>query len=246
MIHSEIPKLIGHRGLKAYAPENTLASIRKAHEFGLQWIEVDVMQTKDGKFVLFHDNTLRRTTNGRGSLHKKTYAQLQTLDAGSWFAPEFAQERIPLLSEALECIFNLGLRVNLELKPRRFKEKEFAQEFLEYLQQNWPPQVPPPLISSFSLRTLKYLKKFNCPYPLAWLLSRWKKRWQRRADEIECVSINLEHMLATLERVAEIKNTHRQVLVYTVNDPFVADKLFQMGVDAIFTDVGDKVLKKEL
>lgn len=233
----DIPRFIGHRGLKAYAPENTLASIRKAHELGLTWVELDVMRAKDGEFVIFHDKTLRRTTDGRGSLHRKTGDQLKLLDAGFWFSPKFLYERIPTLKEALTCIIGLGLHVNLELKPRLGHEKKFAEDFLKVMGQSWPQHLPPPLISSFSYRVLKYLSRFQCAYPLAWLLSKWKRRWQRRADELNCVSINLDYILATPDHINAIKQTGRTVLCYTINDLVTAERLFDMGVDGIFTDM---------
>ena len=84
-----IPRLIGHRGAAAAAPENTLASLRKAKELGASWVEFDVKLTRDGHPVLIHDERLERTTSGRGEVALTTLVELQKLDAGGWFAPAF-------------------------------------------------------------------------------------------------------------------------------------------------------------
>lgn len=95
---------VGHRGTVRFAPENTLAAFRKAIELGLDLIEIDVRQTKDGHLVIMHDPTVDRTTNGKGRVAEMTLAEIKALDAGSWFSPEFAGERVPTLDEALDLM----------------------------------------------------------------------------------------------------------------------------------------------
>ena len=104
-----IPRLIGHRGAAAAAPENTLASLRKAKELGASWVEFDVKLTRDGCPVLIHDERLERTTSGRGEVALTTLEELQKLDAGGWFAPAFRGERVPTLEAALALCAELGL-----------------------------------------------------------------------------------------------------------------------------------------
>jgi glycerophosphoryl diester phosphodiesterase len=95
---------IGHRGAARFAPENTLAGIQKALELGFEYIEMDLRSTQDGVPVLLHDTTVDRTTNGSGRIGELTYAEVARLDAGSWFDPAFAGERIPRLEEALQLL----------------------------------------------------------------------------------------------------------------------------------------------
>ena len=92
-----IPRVVGHRGAAGHAPENTLAGLRKAVELGATWVEFDVVLTGDGVPVLLHDDTLERTTNGRGSIAETALADVRSLDAGSWFSERFAGERVPTL-----------------------------------------------------------------------------------------------------------------------------------------------------
>lgn len=95
------PHVIGHRGAAGYAPENTMVSFERGIALRADAIELDIHPTKDGELVVIHDPTLERTTNGHGLVATHTLAQLQELDAGSWFHPSFKNERIPTLREVL-------------------------------------------------------------------------------------------------------------------------------------------------
>lgn len=97
------PYIVAHRGLLLHAPENTLANFRACLELRLGF-EFDVERTQDGHLVCIHDNTVDRTTNGKGKVNQMTLAQIQALDAGSWFGPEFAGERVPTIDQVLELI----------------------------------------------------------------------------------------------------------------------------------------------
>src|SRR3990167_3043170 len=92
------PITIAHRGASAVAPESTRAAINAEVRAGAAMIELDVQMTRDGRLVVFHDDRLERTTNGSGRLRATTYARLARLDAGTWFDPRFAGERILLAS----------------------------------------------------------------------------------------------------------------------------------------------------
>lgn len=95
------PRLIGHRGAAAKAPENTLASLRRALEDGADGLEFDLRATLDEVVVLLHDETLDRTTTGNGPLRSLPLAELRSLDAGGWFSPDFAGEKVPDLQQVL-------------------------------------------------------------------------------------------------------------------------------------------------
>jgi len=116
------PRLTGHRGAKVVAPENTLASFREAAEYGADCIEFDVWFCADGVPVIFHDNTLERTSDGVGRVADLDLAALKKLDAGGWFAPEFSGETIPTLPETIVLCRDLGLGINIEIKPNPGEE----------------------------------------------------------------------------------------------------------------------------
>jgi glycerophosphoryl diester phosphodiesterase len=115
---SQTIRIAGHRGHSAGAPENTLASFRRARELGGEGItcETDLALTRDGELVLIHDETVDRTTNGRGLVRAMTYSEIAELDAGQWFSREFTGERVPLLRDALVLARELGIVYQLELK----------------------------------------------------------------------------------------------------------------------------------
>ena len=104
-----------HRGNSSAAPENTIASIQAAVG-SANLTEMDVRVTKDGQLVLMHDGNLNRTTNGRGALRRKTLAELQTLDAGSWFSSEYAGEAIPTLEQSINAALTVGIEPLIERK----------------------------------------------------------------------------------------------------------------------------------
>ena len=114
----ETVRIAGHRGHSAGAPENTLAAFRWAHELGGDGItcETDLALTSDGEFVLIHDETVDRTTDGHGLVRNMTYSEIARLDAGRWFGEAFAGERIPRLRDALQLARELGIIYQLELK----------------------------------------------------------------------------------------------------------------------------------
>lgn len=111
--------IVGHRGVRALLPENTLISFQKAIDLGLNGIETDIHMTADGQLVLHHDATLERTTNGSGNIEEYSYKELRELDAGIKFSEEFSGQHIPRLEELLEIIDNPAFFLNVEMKDYR-------------------------------------------------------------------------------------------------------------------------------
>jgi glycerophosphoryl diester phosphodiesterase len=109
---------IAHRGCSSAAPENTMAAFQKAIELGVEGIELDVHQSKDGELVVIHDATLSRTTSGRGYVNDLNWSELQQLDAGSWFEVEYASERLPKLEDVLNLLKGRST-VFIEIKQGR-------------------------------------------------------------------------------------------------------------------------------
>ena len=97
-----LPRIIGHRGVKAIAPENTILSINEAIKHNLKWIEIDVKVSKDNVPFLLHDDLLDRTTSGTGHPHNYSIKYIQNLDAGTWFDPQLSYLHPPTLREVLD------------------------------------------------------------------------------------------------------------------------------------------------
>lgn len=237
-----IPPVIGHRGARAYAPENTLAGIYKAKALGVQWVEVDVMLTSCGEAILMHDTRLDRTTDGRGEVGKTPYSLIATLDAGAWFSEEFKGEPVPRFIDFIHCLKECQLGANIEIKPYPGKEKETARTVVEILHKHWPSILPPPLVSSFSLESMRVARQLDAQLLLGLLTYRWPRNWAALAKELNCFSVHAHYSRLNPKRVNLIKEAGYAALAYTVNEEERARRLFAMGVDAVFSDYPDKIL----
>lgn len=240
----KIPKVIGHRGAKAYAPENTLASIETAAELGVEWVELDVKLTKDGVPIIFHDEELDRTTSGTGLVAETNYEDLRDLDAGSWFGDSFSRVRIPTLEEAVDILLKHNLGLNLEIKPCPGREKETAEVALDHLSQYWDERDNL-LISSFQHVSLEAAMDLAPDWARGLLIGgdEMPENWKDLADYLDVKTINLGSRLVTRQVADEIMDLELPLLVYTVNDPVQARQLQKLGVDSFFSDNPDIILE---
>lgn len=236
-------KIIAHRGASGYAPENTLAAMRLAKVMGARAVEFDVRLTACGELVVFHDDVLHRTTNGKGVLREQKYHTLKILDAGLWYGRDFINERIPLLSEMLHCLIENELWPNIEIKCVEEDAEVIASKLLDILQNCWPSDLPPPLISSFSIKFLQAFKRLNTFYPLGLLLNRYNSNWLSDCQNLQCVSVHVEHSVLNEQWADEIKSSDYILLAYTVNEMQRANILCSIGVDAVFCDYPDMNIK---
>lgn len=118
------PSVVAHRGASAYAPENTLAAVDKAAQLGIRWVENDVQRTRDGELVVLHDESLQRTTDveevfpdrSPWKVRDFTAAEIARLDAGSWFAPDYAGARVPTLKQYVDRVEHNHQKLLVELK----------------------------------------------------------------------------------------------------------------------------------
>jgi len=231
-----LPPFIGHRGIKGYAPENTLAGLKKAYELGFQWVEFDVTLAKCSTSILVHDEFLERTTTGKGRVCDFPYTELETLDAGGFFSQDYRGEKIPTFSEYIKKLAEYGMSANVEIKPSTGLEEETAAQVVRIIQQQWPKTLPPPLVSSFSWAALKVARSLDPNLMLGYLMDNRQLFWQQRVKELNCVSVHFNYRIATKKFVQKIKALGCFALAYTVNDLAVAERLFAWGVDSIFTD----------
>lgn len=237
------PPVIAHRGASGYAPENTFLAFVKAVELGIKWVEFDVMPAACGEPIIFHDDELVRTTGHQGSVVDYPYSYLQTLDAGSWFHSRFSGERIPTLQDMLVYLHEVRMNANIEIKTQPEHEEQLVLRILEVMAPYWKSGQTY-LFSSFSISALKLLRQHAPTCLIGLLLDTWRDDWRQVADELQCVSINVNADIMTPDRVQAIKATNRAVLCYTVNSMERAEALFHWGVDAVFSDMPDKIVRR--
>ena len=230
----KLPTIIGHRGAAAYAPENTLEGIHTAADMDLEWVELDVKLTKDQVPVLFHDETLERTTNGGGKMAETDYEDLKQLEAGSWFGESFAGIQIPTLEEAVEVLIERELGFNLEIKPCPGRERETAEVALDILSQIWDDHDRL-LISSFSHVSLETALEMAEDWHRGLILPKdWPDNWAELAEYLQVSTININGNECAQDQVAAIRELGKPVLTYTINDPSQARILQSWGVDGSF------------
>lgn len=222
--------LIGHRGASTAAPENTRASILEAFRAGAHMVELDVQMTRDGRLVIMHDERLERTTNGAGRVSAMRYAQLTRLDAGSWFHPRFAGERILLASEALRVI-PPHRWINLELKAST-RPRPFIARVMSLLRRRGTPRRV--LISSFDAALLRPLCATRSWRAL--ICSRRPHASLVQAIRLGCRAWHPLHTLLTRPLIARAHAAGLRVHAWTVDDPVRARQLMRAGVDGLFTN----------
>ena len=231
------PWVIAHRGASGHAPENTMAAFRRAVELGARFIETDLQITRDGQLVVLHDHTLDRTTNGRGRVIDHTLADLKHLDAGSWFSPEFAGERIPTLQEVLSFANEADLVFYLEVKS----EAGWGVEHAVVHALRKAGEAARTVVLSFHASSLATVNRLD-PTLLTGLL--FEKPFDgiiERAIQVGARQLAPHGDLVTAELVERAHRESLQVVTWTVNEPERMRAALATGVDGIMTDYPDRL-----
>ena len=242
--------VIGHRGNRAHAPENTIESFAQAVALGADAIEFDIRVTADGIPVVHHDPTVMRTTNGLGEIERMTFAELRLLDAGSNFTKDSgktfpyrgAGHRIPSLDEVIEAFPSTPLLIEI-------KTPLAATGVLNAIRAHKAEERT--LVDSFSADALRVFEGTDIAFgastpdvarlmyevvlhrPITPLLFR-----------ALCIPISYRNIPLPVKRIARIAPEHGcRVHVWTVNDPAVAKRLWNSGVSGIITDDPQVMLK---
>ena len=224
----QLPKVIGHRGAAAYAPENTLASFQEARRRGATWVEIDVKLTADGVPIVMHDESLKRTMGVDRLVAETPRADLP---AG-----------VPTFEQAIACFAELGLGCNVEIKPCEGREVETAHVAVAALRRWWPASLPQPLLSSFKAASLVAAREAAPEFARAILLGKIEENWRARAEEVGAQGVNTNGIKLTAPHAVDIRKAGYALSVYTIDDGDVAKALVGMGVDCIITDAPDVIL----
>jgi len=225
--------VIGHRGARGHAPENTLLAMDTAIRMGAPWIEFDVQLHESGALLVFHDLTLDRTTDGHGLLAEQPLGMLRALDAGQG-------QEIPTLEEVLDLV-EQQVGVNIELKTAGGTGEAVAGVIRNYLNAGWPPEKF--LVSSFHLPGLWEFKQLAPEIPIGALICGVPLDWAACAVELGASVLSLSSEFVDPRLIEDAHQHGIQVYVYTVNDPDELRALRRLGVDGVFSDFPDIALR---
>lgn len=230
-----------HRGATEFAPENTLPAFAKAIQLGAKGTELDVQRTRDGELVVIHDETVNRTSNGRGAVVNLTLDELRTLDFSNGYA-EHAGVQIPTLREVLTLFAPTSMRVNIELKDSVEFYPGMGLEVADLVDElGMAEQV---LYSSFNHTSLAGLRG-RVPAAQLGLLYEgvlyepWAYATSFGAGAIHPSGYSLRYP----DLVHDCHEAGIVVNTWTVNDPQHIVAMAEMGIDAIITDFPDRGLK---
>lgn len=231
-------RIYAHRGASYYAPENTMAAFELAGSMGADGMELDVQLTKDGALIVLHDDTLDRTTNGKGYAMDWLFEDLRRLDAGSFYSKEYAGERIPTLEEVLRYLKTTDMRLNIEIKtwPPRYR-KALAEATAACIKRMEVEDRI--LISSFDHRALVDFRSCNREVPMGILYSEYL---YRPAEYVHSVGADAIHPWFINLDADTVRHCHENgvaVNTWTVDEPEDFRRLEAMGVDIIISDKPD-------
>jgi glycerophosphoryl diester phosphodiesterase len=225
-----------HRGASAVAPENTLAAFRAAAEQGAKWVELDVALLADGTLVVIHDVTVDRTSSGTGSLGSLNRADLEQLDAGSWFGSGFAGERIPTLEETLKVLGELGLNANVEIKQHEHHRS--LEQLTNAVQAALRTRAAHTqiMISSFDAQALAAMHRLEPELEMAMLWSQVPADWQMQLEAIPAKTIHLHYKSLSIGLLEEASKLGIKVRAWTVNEPAILLSFWPAGLTGVITD----------
>lgn len=223
--------VFAHRGASVFAPENTRASFKKALELGAKHFEFDVQITADNEYVIFHDYTLEKTSNGKGLLRNKTMYQLKNLDIGYWYSEEFRGEQIITLQELIDFLPNDSF-LNIELKRDKNDKRFFGESFLEIIK----PIKNRVLISSFDWELLKHLNTIELNIPFGILIDKYYSNFLNDIQNLPFIPYSINPNFKIIDE--NFMNTLKEykIIAYTVNDLKTAVYLKSLGVFGIFSN----------
>ena len=233
---------IGHRGAAGYEPENTLVSFQKAIELGADMIELDVHVCKSGELVVIHDDTLERTTNGKGKVSDMALAELKELYAGKG-------QRIPTLDEVLDLV-DRRVRINIELKGKK-TALPVAQTVMLRTEEGWEQNHF--LVSSSDYDELRRFRIFDPFSRIGLIIGKLPGALHRLnlfdpfrlALELKCYSMHPRVNFAGRRFIETAHRSGLKVFPWTINSPAEARRLGKLGVDGIFSDYPDRLIFSE-
>lgn len=229
--------VIAHRGASFYAPENTYVSFDRALAMGAKHLELDVHMSADGKLVVIHDAKLDRTTNGSGMVGEKTLVELLSLDAGSWFGPEFTGERIPVLEDLMRRYRNRA-HLHIEIKGGGQATVEEVGKLVRELEM--ADQVT---VTSFSMDRIEEMRKGFPEIKTGILVREVTEPVMEKAKALGIAQICPRADQITPELVKALKERGFGVRAWGVRNEALMENVIHSGADGMTVDFPDKALK---
>lgn len=229
-------EIIAHRGYSARAPENTLAALDAAISAGADAVEFDIQTGGDGIPVLLHDAMLGRTTNGVGPARRRTLSQLQALDAGTWFGPDFAGEKIPSLAEAFEHLASRVGRIYAEVKG--FRELDDVEGMVHIAEA--AGALPRTVFISMNWALLDRMRTTRPGLAIGYIVddaAQVDEAIERAGGDADAmIDFDAKLLMANPSTAQRAQAEGIDLAVWTVDDPEEATLLRDMGVHRITTN----------
>ncbi len=232
----------GHRGASAYAPENTLPAFRLAVEMGADGIECDIHLTRDGHFVVCHDHTVDRTSDGKGEISDMTLDEIKALDFGAKFDARFAGTKAPTLEEMLDVVKDMKV-INIEIK--RFEHEMGLDAALDMLYRIISERklIKNTIVSSFDKLALKRLKQLHGDIYTCLLYDKMQ-RPAMTAAKLGCSAIHPHFGYLKRRTVNGAHEKGLKVNCWTANTENEIDSMIKLGCDGIITNYPDVAIKR--
>ena len=227
------PLIIGHRGARGHVAENTLPSIQKALDLGVDGVEIDIFKCASGELVVFHDTTLDALTNTQGYIEQFSLDSLRKVNVLGGY-------QIPTLKEVLDLIDG-KIFLNIELKGGQtaLLTQKLLQYYFKKPESTWSPDKI--LISSFNWEELKQFYKVNSEIPIAILTEDDPLDAITIGKQLKAVAINPHYKTLNQSLVQKLKQEGFAVYPWTVNESEAIDEMKKLRVDGIITDYPERI-----
>ena len=219
--------IIGHRGAISYKPENTISSIKQLKEINCDWIEADVVLTKDKYPIMFHDKSLDRLTKSKGLIRDYNYDEIKDLNINN------TNEKIPLLKDFIDKCCELSINIFLELKAYNNDEIILVNKVVEIIRNIKKIQIIP---CSYSLKILEHLSKIYMYKNISYIVDKIPDMWYEYIKKYKCYSININYK--PNNNIEDIKKLKEKINVYchVINKKEDIEELKELGINGIITD----------
>lgn len=226
--------VIAHRGASGHAPENTMASFRRALDMGAKAIELDVHQTLDHQLVVAHDDDLKRCGRDKRRLKSLHWEEAAVLDVGSWFDKRFALERLPRLDDVYDLLPR-SVELHVEIKHGSRVYPGIEERVVDLIHKRGVRERT--VVSSFDHEALYSVRSLDESVRIGYLLGLTTLKTafvEMKALAAESLNLSVRQTLARTVKAARERGL--KILVYTVNTPMDRDRLAALGVDGVFSN----------